>query len=375
MSLSKWFVRGFRSSAVWHSAVQQTQSSKADWLNRTKRFNNTLQEIVTNVMANGEVGKTPSLAKRLVKLMQYDTLLRVPLQGHMTMMAYEVLENPIDLNEKNLYKAQVVSCAMELTQSNFLITDDFDDQAKTRHGQPCWHLLPEVDNLIMNDACMFRCLINDILKAHLEGSVYIKMIDIFNKMNLFIAIGQHLDTMIPKAKDYSLFTQENYDKIVRYKCTFYCLEMPIMLALILCQKDDEATFKRVSYIVRDVGNLFQMMNDFTDFCEEEIVFDKTGTDIQAGKCTYFAVKALERASPEQKEIFKASYGSWDPEDVRHIKNLYNDLDLISLYKEQHNFKYNRFLKNVNELQSDDVLAPELFIKLMEASQLNKWKVY
>lgn len=78
-------------------------------------------------------------------------------------------------------------------------------------------------------------------------------------MNLFIAIGQHLDTMIPKAKDYSIFTQENYDKIIRYKCTYYCLEVPIMLALILCEKDTEETFQRVTHIVRDVGALYQMM--------------------------------------------------------------------------------------------------------------------
>ncbi|KPJ18335.1 Farnesyl pyrophosphate synthase 1 [Papilio machaon] len=358
-----------------HSAVQQTQSSKADWLNRTQSFNNTVQEIVTNVMANGEVAKTPSLAKRLVKLMEYDTLLRVPLQGHMTMMAYEVLENPINLNEQNLYKAQVVSCAMELAQSYFLIMDDFEDQSKTRHGQPCWHLLPEVNNLILNDACMFRSLVNDILKVQLNGPVYTKMIDIFNEMYLFVAIGQYLDNTISKAKDISLYTLENYNKIIRYKCTYYCLEIPIMLALILCEKDNEPTFERIRDIVRDVGALYQMMNDYTDLTNEESKSGKTGSDIQEGKCTFFAVKAMERATPEQKEIFKASYGSWDPENVKRIRNLYKELDLISLYKEQHNFKYNQFMKNINSLPSDDILTPDLFMKMMEASNMNNWEIY
>ncbi|KPJ05495.1 hypothetical protein RR46_00748 [Papilio xuthus] len=122
MSLSMRFVRGFRSSAIWRNTAQQKQSSRADWLNRTQRFNNTVQEIVANVMANGEVAKTPSLAKRLVKLMEYDTLLRVPLQGHMTMMAFEVLENPINLTKQNLYKAQVVACAMELVIFAFFLS-------------------------------------------------------------------------------------------------------------------------------------------------------------------------------------------------------------------------------------------------------------
>ncbi|XP_045537600.1 farnesyl diphosphate synthase-like [Papilio machaon] len=297
----------------------------------------------------------------------------------MTMMAYEVLENPIDRNEKNLYKAQVVSCAMEL-------------------------------------------------------------------MNLFIAIGQHLDTMIPKAKDYSLFTQENYDKIVRYKCTFYCLEMPIMLALILSQKDDEATFKRVSYIVRDVGTLFQMMafihvaigqhldailsrskdyslftqenydnvvkykctyytmklplmlamiladraddasyelaenlcrdvgalfqmkNDFMDCFDLESESGKSGTDIQEGKCTWLAVKSLERGNPQQRKTFTTCYGSWNPEDVETIKSLYKDLDLKSLYEEQQIIRYKMFMQKVQELPSNATPTPQLFLKLLQMAQ-------
>lgn len=78
-------------------------------------------------------------------------------------------------------------------------------------------------------------------------------------MYLFVAIGQYLDNTIPKAKDASLYTLENYNKIIRYKCTYYCLEIPIMLSLILCGKDNEPTFERIRDIVRDVGALYQMM--------------------------------------------------------------------------------------------------------------------
>ncbi|XP_013136957.1 PREDICTED: farnesyl pyrophosphate synthase 1-like [Papilio polytes] len=197
MSLSRCFVRGFRICAS-----QYQQSTKADWLNRTQYFNNTVRDLVADVMAKGEVAKTPSLEKRLVKLMEYDTLLRIPLQGHMTMMAYEVLENPKNLNEQNLYKAQVVSCAMELAQSYFLIMDDFEDQSETRHGQPCWHLLPEVKNLILNDACMFRSLVNDILKAHLNDPVYTKMIDIFNEVCKHFVINGSCIGKLQKPKIY-----------------------------------------------------------------------------------------------------------------------------------------------------------------------------
>lgn len=50
------------------SASQYQQSSKADWLNRTQYFNNTVRDLVADVMAKGEVAKTPSLEKRLVKV-------------------------------------------------------------------------------------------------------------------------------------------------------------------------------------------------------------------------------------------------------------------------------------------------------------------
>ncbi|XP_013139952.1 PREDICTED: farnesyl pyrophosphate synthase-like [Papilio polytes] len=148
-----------------------------------------------------------------------------------------------------------------------------------------------------------------------------------------------------------------------------------MLSLILCGKDNEPTFERIRDIVRDVGALYQMMNDYTDLTNVESKAGKTSSDIQEGKCTFYAVNTMLRATPEQKEIFKASYGSWDPEDVKRIRKLYKDLDLISYYKEQHNSKYKQFMKNLDELPSDDLLTPELFLKMMEASNLNNWEIY
>lgn len=69
-------------------------------------------------------------------------------------------------------------------QSNFIIIDDLEDGSKMRHGKPCWHLLPEVKNFILNDTCMIRSLINDILKEHLKDPLYTKIIDMLNEVRL-----------------------------------------------------------------------------------------------------------------------------------------------------------------------------------------------
>lgn len=95
---------------------------------------------------------------------------------------------------------------------------------------------------------------------------------------------------------------------------------------------------------------------------------KSGTDIQEGKCTWLAVKSLERGTPEQRTTFTTCYGSWDQEHVDTIKNLYKDLDLIALYEEEQRIRYKIFMQKVQALPSNATPTPQLFLKLLQMAQ-------
>ena len=59
-------------------------------------------------------------------------------------------------------------------------------------------------------------------------------------------------------------------------------------------------------ILTKISHLFQVQNDFLDYYSKEEIGEKSGTDIQEGKCTWPIVIALERATAEQKRILKVN---------------------------------------------------------------------
>lgn len=58
---------------------------------------------------------------------------------------------------------------------------------------------------------------------------------------------------------------------------------------------------------------------------------KIGTDIQAGKCVWPVVVALQKATPSQRKVIEENYGKEDPAGISTIRNLYDELELANTY--------------------------------------------
>lgn len=84
---------------------------------------------------------------------------------------------------------------------------------------------------------------------------------------MFTALGQHLDyTMAHRKKnDYSLFTIDRYNAIVKYKTSYYTFKLPICLGMLLANNTDPNSHKIAEEISLEIGHLFQMQVNLTDF--------------------------------------------------------------------------------------------------------------
>jgi len=69
---------------------------------------------------------------------------------------------------------------------------------------------------------------------------------------------------------------------------------------------DPEKFKQAETILLEMGYLFQVQDDFLDFFGDSEASGKDSTDIQEGKCTWFVVMALQRATPKQRKILEVS---------------------------------------------------------------------
>ncbi|OTF79974.1 hypothetical protein BLA29_009862 [Euroglyphus maynei] len=84
----------------------------------------------------------------------------------------------------------------------------------------------------------------------------------------------------------------------------------------------------------DIGELFQIQDDFLDCFGNPEQMGKIGTDIKDGKCSWLIVRALQLANEQQRNLLIKHYGNENDEKI--IKDLYRfDLNLIQEYQHYH----------------------------------------
>lgn len=67
---------------------------------------------------------------------------------------------------------------------------------------------------------------------------------------------------------------------------------------------------------------WQVQDDYLDCFGDSSLTGKLGTDIGEGKCTWLSVVALQRASPQQRELLQQHYGCPDSDSVAAVMTLY-----------------------------------------------------
>lgn len=97
--------------------------------------------------------------------------------------------------------------------------------------------------------------------------------------------------------------------------------------------EDAAAFTEARDILIDMGEYFQIQDDYLDCYGDPSVIGKIGTDIQDNKCGWLVVQALHRATAAQKEVLKANYGKDDAECIEKVKALYREMELEKVYEE------------------------------------------
>lgn len=98
---------------------------------------------------------------------------------------------------------------------------------------------------------------------------------------------------------------------------------------------------------------------------DEAIAGKAGTDIQEGKCTWFAVTALQHCSAEQREEFEACYGKPDASSVQRIKRLYEHFQLPTIYRDAERTAYDSIVNRIKALPSDNAVPPAVMLKLLD----------
>ena len=98
----------------------------------------------------------------------------------------------------------------------------------------------------------------------------------------------------------------------------------------MAQVQDEAVDAFASGILLELGEFFQIQDDYLDFYGDPNVTGKIGTDIQDNKCSWLIVNALSLASTSQRCLLLKNYGKSD--GVEAVSEIFRALKLDKLYE-------------------------------------------
>ncbi|CAK1551477.1 unnamed protein product [Leptosia nina] len=333
---------------------------------QSREFMACFPDIVRDLTETDKHLDVPEASKWLAKLLQYNVPNGKKNRGLATVLAYKMVEKKENLTPENIHLANIMGWCTEMFHTLQLLSGDVMERREMRRGVPCWHKRPDVGLSGVNDASMIQAAMYSTLKRHFSSKPYYKnVLEMFNEMLLKCSIGRFLEKQLLRTDrpDLSLFTMEKYEAITKYKTSYYTFQMPVGLALLMSGVDDPETHRQAKTILLEMGEFFQIQDDFLDCFGDPAVMGRNGSDIQEGKCTWLAVVALQRASPEQKELMENYYGSCKPEDVNRIKDLYEELQLPHTYSVYEEATYDLIRTQIQQVTRG--LPHDLFFKILD----------
>ncbi len=231
------------------------------------------------------------------------------------LMAYNLYRDDIE-------KVMPVATGFEIYHNFTLLHDDVMDEADIRRGKPTVHKVWNENAAILSGDAMCSLACRYVTQAPAEYVV--EVVKRFNEMALQICEGQQLDMEFESRNSVS---EEEYLQMIRLK-TSVLLANSLAVGGLLGGASDEAV-ERLYHFGLNLGMAFQLKDDLLDVYGDASVFGKKiGGDILCNKKTYLLIKALEHATPEQREALCAwlvmeQYAS--SEKIAAVTALYNEI--------------------------------------------------
>ncbi|MDO4183206.1 MAG: polyprenyl synthetase family protein [Coriobacteriia bacterium] len=201
----------------------------------------------------------------------------------------------------NMDLAMSAAAAIEHFHTAALIHDDIADDAKTRRGKPCMHLVEGL-GLSVNMGDLGLYLVNGTVvnDESLDPMVRLRVISELLDMTCSTIEGQALDIGWARDGRYDI-TPEDYLCMARHKTAFYSGGVPLAVGAIVGGASEE-TVEGLRKFGLDTGLAFQIQDDLLNLVgEEESVKKDFRSDITEAKRTLVMVHCLQHSTPENRQ--------------------------------------------------------------------------
>ncbi|XP_066465005.1 farnesyl pyrophosphate synthase-like isoform X1 [Eleutherodactylus coqui] len=324
-------------------------------------FDQIVQDLTVEDLGHPEIGDA---ILRLKRVLEYTVSGGKCNRGMTVLASFLELVRPELQKDENIQRALAVGWCVELLQAFFLVADDIMDNSVTRRGQPCWYKKEGIGLDAINDSLMLEACVYRVLRKYCrQQPYYLQLLELFLETSYQTELGQALDliTAAEGKVDLEHYTEGRYKSIAKYKTAFCSFYMPVAAAMYMAGIDGEDDHRNAKSILMEMGEFFQIQDDYLDCYGDPSVTGKIGTDIQDNKCSWLVVEALKRVNPEQRQILQENYGQDDAEKVQRVKQLYDTLELPAVYSRYEEKSYQRLQTLTSQLANG--LSKEIFLGL------------
>ncbi|XP_046662287.1 farnesyl pyrophosphate synthase-like isoform X2 [Homalodisca vitripennis] len=349
------------------ASVTPAAIGKAVSKDERREFMAVFPDIVRDLTETHRQTEIPDVTKWYSKVLQYNVPGGKKNRGLALILAYRMLAPQSAQTPEKIREAQIMGWCIEMLQAFFLVLDDMIDGSETRRGRICWYRNPSVGLNAANDGIFIESGIYQLLRRYfVDKPYYFQAIDLFHDATHKTIMGQALDLLTAQSiAKYKLdkFTMDRYNSIVKYKTSYYSFHLPVALAMYMAGISNAEQHRQAKILLLEMGNFFQVQDDYMDCFGDPAVTGKIGTDIQDGKCSWLAVVALQRCTPDQRKILEECYGSHDPEKVDAVRNVYNQINLPHIFTTYEEDSYNLIQTHIQQMSGG--LNLNLFFKLLD----------
>lgn len=276
--------------------------------------------------------KIQQLKERFDAFMQGVNFRRTP-PGLYDPIAYTVLQKgkrlrpmlcllACDLFGGEYHEAKYPALALETAHNFTLIHDDIMDQAPIRRGKETVYKKWNTNQAILSGDAALVMAYDFATRTHRP----VEVLSLLNQVLLEICEGQQLDMEFETCYEVNM---PGYLEMIRLK-TAVLLATSLQIGAVVADADEEDQWDLYDFGI-GMGMAFQLQDDILDCYSDVMVFGKvTGGDIVENKKTSMYLKALEMASPKQRErLLDLFSGNVDINPQRKID------EVITIYDELH----------------------------------------
>jgi len=124
---------------------------------------------------------------------------------------------------------------------------------------------------------------------------------------------------------------------------------------------DETLYAKAKDILLQMGEMFQVQDDFLDCYGDPAVIGKVGTDIFDNKCSWLINIALQDASPAQRRTLEQNYAKRDAKAEKRVKEVFITLGMEAKFRAYEDKCFTELTDKINQL---DGIPSDIFTQLL-----------